>query len=128
MNLLGIDWGEKKVGLAISENGWIDSWGIIETQKASAEIAQLCQERKIEKIILGRPEGRIVKAVEAFGKELKRAIGLPLELQDETLTSQDAAVRMKEVGKKQRERRVEDAFAAAVILEGYLERKNKSEY
>lgn len=123
MNLLGIDWGERKIGLAISENDWIDPWGIVETKKALTKIVQLCQERKIAKIILGRPEGRIVKMVESFAKELEEKLHVPVVWMDETLTTQDAAARMREVGKSQQTRRSEDAFAAAVLLERYQERR-----
>jgi putative transcription antitermination factor YqgF len=106
--------------------GWVEPWGVVERVRVVGEIKEVCRKKKIEKIILGLPEGRLAKQVAAFGQELRRKTGLPVELAAETLTSQDAVAKMREIGLKQKERQVEDAFAAALILESYVERTKKN--
>jgi putative Holliday junction resolvase len=124
MNLLGVDWGEKKIGLAVSEEGWVKPWEVVARIGVIGKIRGICREKKIKKIILGLPEGKLAKKVKKFSQELEEETKIKVEFLDESLTSQDAIARMRGVGVGQKERRTEDAFAAAVLLEGYLERRS----
>ena len=127
MNLLGVDWGERKVGLEVAEDGWVEPWEVIPRIGVIGKIRGICQEKKIGKIILGLPEGRLAEPVKKFSQELRKKTDLPVDLVAETLTSQDALARMKEAGKKQQARRQEDAFAAALVLEDYLARPKEDD-
>lgn len=119
MRILGIDFGEKKIGLAISEGMLAEPLGIISITNDQLPIIKLCQREKIEQIVVGLPEGRLAARVKKFASELAKLTGLPVEFQDETLTSQDAIAKMKEIGKKIKD---EDAIAAALILQSYLDK------
>ncbi len=118
MNLLGIDFGEKKIGLAMATGPLSEPIGIVKNLKG---IVKFCQEHGINKIVLGLSEGEMAKKQKKVAQRLKELTGLPVELQDETLTTKEAIMKMKQAGKKVKERE-EDAFAAALILQDYLDR------
>ena len=128
MKLLGIDFGTKKIGLAIAENDLVEPLGIISAQGGSAsggkfsnwesQIGQICQIEGVEKIVVGISEGKSGQRAKVFAKKLARATDLPVELTDETLTTRQALAKMKTVGKKWKDK--PDAIAAALILQQYL--------
>ena len=124
MRLLGIDFGLKKIGLAMSEGGIMDPLLVIENSKeAFQKISSLCQEHEIEQIVVGLPKGKLVPQIKEFGEKLASLIKLPVVFQDETLTSKLAIAKMIEAGKGRMARREkEDAIAAALILQDYLEK------
>jgi putative transcription antitermination factor YqgF len=118
MNLLGIDFGERKIGLALAIGPLSEPVGIVSNLK---EIVEICQKNEVEKIIVGVSEGEMAKKQRKFAQELKALTGLPIELQDETLTTNEAILKMKEAGKRIK-KIDEDAFAATLILQSYLDR------
>jgi putative Holliday junction resolvase len=123
MNLLGIDFGEKKIGLALATGPLAEPIGVIKAirdrQQAIRSIKRICQEQEIEKIILGISEGKTAEKTKKFAQELGEIIGLPIEFQDETLTTNEAVAKMREIGKKVKD---EDAISAALILQAYLDK------
>lgn len=119
MRILGIDFGEKKIGLAISEGDLAEPLGIIGVRDWESQIRRICQEQKIEKIVVGISEGEMAEKTKKFAVELGKAINLPVELQDETLTTSEAVAKMREIGKKIKD---EDAISAALILQAYLDK------
>jgi putative Holliday junction resolvase len=118
MNLLGVDFGKKKIGLAMATGPLSEPVGIVKNLK---EVVRFCQERGIDKIILGLSEGEMAKKQKKVAQRLEELTGLPVELQDETLTTKEAIIKMKQAGKKIKKRE-EDAFAAALILQDYLDK------
>ena len=118
MNLLGLDFGEKKIGIALATGPLSEPIGIV---KSLREILTICQKHEVEKIIVGVSEGKMVAKQKRFGQELAELTGLPVEFQDETLTTSEAIIKMKQAGKKIKGRQ-EDAFAAALILQDYLDK------
>ena len=119
MRILGIDWGERKIGLAISEEGLAEPLGIILISNIKNKILDICQRQEIEKIVIGLPEGKMARKVKKIAAELAEMTGLPVEFQDETLTSHEAIVKMRQIGKRIKQ---EDAISAALILQAYLEK------
>lgn len=119
MRLLGVDWGESKIGLAYSEDILSEPWGIIETKNWETDILRICDEQNIERIVVGLSEGRIGEAQKLFAKKLEKATSLPVDLEDETLTTHEAIAKMREAGKTVRN---EDAISAALILQAYLDK------
>lgn len=119
MRLLGIDYGEAKIGLALADGPLAEPLGIVKNQKGELRISQICEEQKIEKIIIGISEGEIAEKQERFAQKLRKIVNLPIEFQEETLTSQEAISKMREIGKRIRE---EDAISAALILQAYLDK------
>lgn len=124
MVYLGIDYGRSKIGLAIAEDGLARPLEVISSNKdLLVKLSRLCQEQVIGKIIIGLPEGRLEEEVRKFGQKLAKLSSLPVKFEPETLTTQEAIAKMIQAGKKQKARKKkEDAFAAALILQSYLEK------
>lgn len=125
VKLLGIDYGIKKIGLALAKNGLPYPFLVVKNQPGIlVKLKRICQDYQVEKVILGLPEGKLVDKIFAFGQRLKEELGLPVEFQDETLTTHEAVVKMIETGKKKQARQIfKDAFAAALLLQAYLKQK-----
>lgn len=127
MKILGIDYGRRKIGLAIgeTETGTVEENKNfkIKDKKGIKKIKDLCDEKEIKKIVVGITGGKIDEEIRAFGANLRKIIEVPVEFFDETLTTQDAQRLLIESGKKRKDRKEkEDAIAAAIMLESYLGR------
>lgn len=125
--VLGIDFGMKKIGLAVGD----DRTKLAEPLKvvkycAEEEllktIAGVVQLHNINKIVVGISEKLSAKEARKFGKKLKTEIKLDIVFQDETLTTKDAQQKSIEAGiGRKRRRQMEDAYAAALILQSYFD-------
>lgn len=124
MKILGIDFGLAKIGLAIADNSLAQPLGVVRNcQKTLTKIVRLTRQEQIEKIVIGVSQGEIGQKAKEYGKKLGQKAGLKISFQDETLTTREAIDKMIEVGKKKKYRQEkEDAFAAAIILQTYLDR------
>ncbi|MBP5264099.1 MAG: Holliday junction resolvase RuvX [Lachnospiraceae bacterium] len=136
MRIMGLDFGSKTVGVAISDPLLLTAQGkeIIRRKEENklrqtyARIEELAKEYEVEKIVLGRPkhmngtEGVRVELTEEFKANLERRTGLPVVFWDERLTTVAADKAMMEAGIR-REHRKEyvDMIAATLILQGYLD-------
>jgi len=135
MILLGVDYGERRTGVAVS-----DSMGILASpvkvihetsrRKLAAALAGLMQETRAEKLILGLPlrtdgmKGDKALACEALAEHLRTQHGLTVELWDERFSSTMAHQSLRGSGVKTKDHRgVVDAVAAVIILQSYLDRK-----
>jgi len=127
MKYLAIDYGKKKVGIATSDDGGEMAFPcmVIENNKTLLiEVKQLCKELKIGAIVIGESVDQngkpntIAKDARAFAVQLEDLIDLPLYFEKEWMTSVHA--RAMQEGKE-----VVDDSAAALILQRYLDRKNK---
>lgn len=143
MRIMGLDFGSKTVGVAISDPLLITAQGteIIrrkdenKLRQSLARIEELIQEYEVEEIVLGLPKNmndtegpRAVLTME-FKEKLERRTGLIVHTWDERLTTVAADKAMMEAGIR-RENRKEyvDKIAAVFILQGYLDyRKRKQE-
>lgn len=133
MRYLGVDFGVKKIGLAISYNGFLaqEYDTLFDVVEPIEEIKKICQQEQIEKIILGLPvnadQGQSPMAVRIrqFAQVLEKRLGLPVALEDETLTSVWAQEMLKTEGCdiEQAKKRV-DQFCAKLILQQHLENKS----
>ena len=127
MNILGIDYGRKKIGLAIgeTETGLVEPIGILPSAKFKAQSAKLCQDNDIKVIVIGITGGEIDEEIKTFGRKLEKETGLAVEFFDETLTTQDAQKILGQTGRnKKYKKKMEDAISAAIMLKSYLERGN----
>ena len=127
--VLGIDYGLKKVGLAITEGFLAEPLGILKVKEKPnhllSQINFLCQKEAVEKIVIGLPESGLVKKIKKFGADLGKITSLPVIYQPETLTTKDALAKMKEAGLGRKDKKKkEDAIAAALILQSWLDQKN----
>ncbi len=129
---LGIDFGEARIGLAISDELRFLAHPLqtIPANKDSANrIAEIVRDRKIDKVVIGIPRhmsgaiGDAAKKALDFAQELRRKLPCAVETWDERLTTVAANRAMRDAGKKTREtRKFIDQVAAQMILQGYLDR------
>ena len=126
---LAIDYGTKRIGLAVNDPLGITVQPLPFVENNSAKIKALqkiIQEKEIKKIILGLPlalsgqEELAAQKVRGFAEEL-RVLNLPLEFCDERLTTAAAHKMMLQFGISERDRRTKvDSLAACVLLDDYL--------
>lgn len=120
MKILGIDWGSSHLGLAIGDDQTrlADPLGEIKAADAIKSINQICADQGIKKIVVGISENKSAQKTHQFISQLE-ALGLPIALADETLTSQDAQSHLGHLSARKRDRR-QHAAAAAILLELWL--------
>ena len=135
MRTLGLDYGSKTVGVAVTDPLGLTAQGveIIRRQKENhlrktyQRIKELCEQYDVEKIVLGLPLNmddtmgdRAEKTLE-FKKELERRLSVPVFLVDERLTTVEAIEIMDDAGIKISEReKYVDMIAATIILQDYM--------
>lgn len=126
MKTLGIDYGEKKIGIAVSEGEFITPIGILPNTKDLGEkLKELIKKEGVEKVVIGISEGRLNRKQREFGAKIAQIISPPVLFWDEALTSREAVKKMIESGASRKKRHLEDAVAASLILESYLESQRK---
>lgn len=129
--LLGIDYGDTRIGLAIAEVeiGIAHPHSVIESDdKAIGEIANIIGEEGIKTLIIGLPrnmngtEGNQAAATRRFAEKLSASGGIEIVFQDERLSSKQAEDILIELDKSRDARKAEaDAHQAAIILQTYLD-------
>lgn len=133
MRSLGIDFGERRIGLAVSDPDGRVATPLRTLERSSdaqaiAAIAAIVSEEGIGALVVGEPRrldgtsGDAAERVRSFARKLAAATRLPLALVDEALSSHEADARLREAGlsAQQRRRRV-DAVAAQIVLQDWLE-------
>ena len=125
--IVGIDYGRKKIGLAIADmdSRLAEPLEVIRFEnldEALEKVAQVVQVEEVEKVVLGISEGKMAKETKEFGKKLEVKLKIAVEFQDETLTTHEAQELSIKAGIKRKKRKLmEDAYSAALILQGYLD-------
>ncbi len=125
MKYLGVDFGLRRIGLAVSEGELASPYKIIEIKNLTDGVKKVQNEAKnghFEKVVVGLPEGNTGKIVSKFIRLLKKA-GLDVESADETLSTVSAIESMIKMGVPREKRKSTDAQAAAEILQNYLDRR-----
>lgn len=140
MRIMGLDYGSKTVGVAISDELLITAQGkeIIRREQENklrrtcARIEELIEEYEVTQIVLGLPknmndtEGERAQKTHEFEEMLIRRTGLPVTLWDERLTTVAADKAMMEAGIRREKRRdYVDMIAATLILQGYLDSRRQ---
>ncbi len=135
MKIMAIDYGDSHTGIAISDpTGFLTGYSTVidahRPETVAAEIARLIAEHGVTELVLGYPKnmdgtiGPRAEKAAAFGERLRQETGLPLTLWDERRTTVDAHNILFNNGKNAKKRKkVVDAVAASLMLEGYLTRK-----
>jgi putative Holliday junction resolvase len=131
VRILGIDWGDVRVGAAISDpDGKIafPMEKVLDAGTAPDEIKKIVFDLGVEKIIIGMPknlsgqENESTKKVEAFVESLKERVACKLELIDERFTSVEAGNKLSDSGMSQEKQRIiKDNIAAQIMLQQYLD-------
>ena len=132
MRIMAIDYGDAHTGIAISDpTGFLAGFTTVITayrpEVVAEQVAVLAKEHGVEELVLGHPKnmdgtrGPRAEQAEAMAELLKEATGLPVVLWDERRTTIDAHQILMTGGKNAKKRKkVVDAVAASLILEGYL--------
>lgn len=137
MRIMGIDYGDARTGVAISDllctiAGSATVVPSRNREKAIADIVRLARENEVGEIVVGLPrnmdgtEGVRAALCREFGEELKTITGLPVAMWDERRTTVEAHNILSQHnyhGKKRKD--TVDAVAATLILEGYLDYKKR---
>lgn len=138
MRIMGLDFGSKTVGVAISDPLLITAQGVEiirrkdenKLRQTLARIEALIVENEVEEIVLGLPknmndtQGARVELTMEFKESLERRTGLPVHMWDERLTTVAADKAMMEAGIRRENRKdYVDMIAATLILQGYLDRR-----
>ena len=134
MRILAVDWGERRVGLAVSDPTEIiatplPTLTVSGRDDALARVSAAAVACEAERIVVGLPlkmsgqRGDAALAAEAFAEALGQRVGLPIETYDERLTSALSERRLHERGVKiGHAKGAVDAGAAVALLESYLQR------
>jgi len=133
--VLGLDLGARRIGLALSDEtariafpvGHLERSGL---EKDLAALRELVRERSVRRVVVGLPrllsgrEGVGAEAARKFAAALAETIALPVDLEDERLTTVEAERALREAPASRRRRRKEivDSMAATLLLRTYLER------
>lgn len=131
--LLGVDYGERRIGLAISDPERRFAWPFrVHERKEPARDAEyfqrLIEEEKIDRIVVGLPirmggeEGQRAAEARAFGKWLHKVTGRPVVFWDERFTTAHAEQLLWGAGLTHKQRKARrDKVAAQIILQTYLD-------
>lgn len=138
MRVLGIDYGERRLGLAISDEEGTFAFpaGVLERTSPARDVEalrQVVRERDVGHLVVGLPlhldgrEGETARAARAFGERLGRELALPVSTVDERFTTALAERALREQGLsgrrgRRRRKQVVDTTAATLLLRTWLER------
>ena len=135
MRILGLDYGSKTVGVAMTEalGMTVQPYKTIQRDRESklrqtlSEIAEIVEQYQIEKIVMGLPlnmddtEGDRAAKTRDFAEKLKLRVAVPIEFTDERLTTMEAEEILDQSGiPRSEQKKVIDQVAAQLILEQYL--------
>jgi len=132
---LGLDVGRATIGLALADDVLRTARPLRTLRRVGAEqdlaaLRRVVEEYEVSRAVVGLPlhmngsEGDSARMARGFAARIAEALALPVELEDERLSTFEAEDRLRQQGLSAREQReVIDAEAAAVILQGWLDRR-----
>ena len=138
MHILGIDYGKKRLGLALSDEGQTLASPLPVYQRRGnkqdlAHLTRLAKEKEVGRIVVGLPRnmdgtlGEMAQEVLTFVDALKGKIDLSVDTFDERLTTAEAErVLVQADLSRKRRKTLKDSLAAVLILQGYLESLKKA--
>jgi putative Holliday junction resolvase len=138
MRIMALDFGTKRVGIAVSDELLLTAQGMnsLERKEISAdltEIARIARENDVQEIIVGLPlnmngtYSEKTKEAAEFADRLSRSVSVPVKTWDERLTSMQAErVLLSADASRTKRKKVTDKLAAQIILQSYLDSRKKS--
>jgi len=135
MRVMGLDIGDKRIGVALSDPGEIlaSPYTIIERdieEQGFEAIVDIIIQKDVGKVIVGLPRlmdgtiGQQATKVEAFVERLRSQTQAPIELRDERLSTLSARRLVQDSSRKTKRKTRYDAAAAAIILQAYLDERH----
>lgn len=140
MRILGVDFGEVRTGVAVSDALGITAQGVKTVygrnpEKVAAQVAEIAKEQNAQLIVTGLPKnmdnsvGFRGEATIEFAKLLEQITGLSVVLWDERLSTVSAIRTLNETNTRGGKRKaVVDTVAACIILQNYLDYKGRNKY
>ena len=135
MRILALDWGQVRVGAAVSDPDGRIAFPLdkfIENESASDEIKKIIIDLKVEKIVIGLPKtlagepGASAEKVKAFVDNIQGQVSCKFEFLDERFTSVEAGKILSDAGVDEKKQRlIKDNIAAQIMLQQYLDQRNK---
>ncbi len=117
--ILGLDFGTVRVGVAIARTSLAEPYRILSAgDQLIAQIRDICHQEQITSIVVGESEGQMAILSRQFGNQLQSTLNLPVVFFDETLTSHDSQLKLRQIGKKVRHI---DQYAACEMLQSYID-------
>ncbi len=137
MKLMGIDYGDARIGVAMSDPLCImaQGWGNVkQSETAATQIAELAKEQGVGRIVVGLPknmdntEGASAEKARAFAAQLQTLVDIDIVFWDERLTTVAAHGYLSELDVRGKKRKaIVDTVAATLILEGYMQFLKRTE-
>lgn len=136
MRLMGIDYGDRRIGVAVSDELMLTAQGVTTLPNSGDErvlndIARLAREYGVTELVVGLPKhmngsvGEKALLAEAFAKQLGETCGLPVSMWDERLTTMSAQRMLIDADVSRKKRKtVVDQIAATLILQNYMDAQN----
>ncbi|HZG78875.1 MAG TPA: Holliday junction resolvase RuvX [Paenibacillus sp.] len=137
MRLMGIDYGDRQIGVAVSDELFLTAQGVTTLRNSGDErvlndIAKLAGEYGVTEFVVGLPKnmngtiGPRGEIAEQFARSLGETTGLPVKLWDERLTTMSAQRTLIEADVSRKKRKeVIDKMAAALILQNYMDSRKR---
>ena len=131
--ILGLDYGERRVGVAISDplgmlSTPVETLQVTGMNNAVEQVAGVVAEREVAKLLVGLPlnmdgtKGELAEKAEAFAEKLQTKTGLEVVMWDERLTSKEAERVLLEADvSRGKRKKVIDKMAAQILLQSYLD-------
>ncbi len=139
MRILAVDYGRRRVGLAVSDEMGFAARGLPTVRAGSRSsavdsVAQVASDVGAAALLVGMPlnmdgsRGPMAEAAEAFAAALNRTTGLPVRFWDERLTTVAARRAIREIGARGRDKKgTVDRMAAVLLLNNYLQAQDSAE-
>ena len=136
--ILAVDYGEKRIGLAVSDELGITASPLMTLARRSddetvRQIAKLASKLRVTQIVVGLPrrtdaqEGEMERKVKAFAEKLRQAVSVPVVLFDERFTTRIAEQVLLEADlSRWKRKQVRDRLAAVILLQSFLEAQRMS--
>lgn len=136
MRILGLDYGKKRIGIAISDENQNQAFPYLTLENRDRgfvfdKIKMIIEKEKVDKIVIGLPltlKGEKKEAaleVQEFTSQLKKYLNLPIEFEDERLSTKMVTTLFKETPRKIKKKINLDEKAAVLILQSFLDRIRK---
>ncbi len=139
MRILGLDYGDRRIGVAICDELGITAQGVATLYRKNREadldmIADLVKRHGVERIVIGYPlrldggEGIQCEKINRFVRRLEMRFSFPVIRWDESLSTKEAEELLNRRGvRREKQRDVVDRVAASIILQGYLDAAARGE-
>ena len=140
MRIMGLDFGDKRIGVAVSDPTGLIAQGLAVLERGKSlkadllRVRDLAEKNEVETIVIGLPRnmdgslGPQAEKVRMFGQKLAGLLDLPVKYWDERLTTMAAEKLLIQADvSRARRRKVIDKMAASLILQGYLDFHSKSQ-